>query len=42
MGMEWISDEVAAALSIVWWITSEYKNKMRSNAMVVKLEVIKK
>ena len=32
--MEWISGEVAAALSIVWWLTYEYKNKMRNYATV--------
>ena len=42
MGMEWISGEVAAALSIVWWLTYEYKNKMRSYANGRKLVMIKK
>jgi hypothetical protein len=42
MGMEWISGEVAAALSIVWWLTYEYKNKMRNYANGRKLVMIKK
>ena len=42
MGMEWISGEVAAALSIVWWLTYEYKSKMRNYANGRKLVMIKK
>ena len=42
MGKEWISGEVAAALSIIWWLTYEYKNKMSSYANVRKLVMIKK
>ena len=42
MGMEWISGEVAATLSIIWWLTYEYKNKMRSYANSRILVMIKK
>ena len=42
MGMEWRSGEVAAALSIVWWLTYEYKNKMRNYANGRKLVMTKK
>ena len=42
MGMEWISGEVAAALSIIWWLTYEYKNKMGNYANGRKLVMIKK
>ena len=42
MGMERISGEVAAALSIIWWLTYEYKNKMRNYANSHKLVMIKK
>ena len=34
MGMERISGQVAAALSIVWWLTYKYKKKMRNYATV--------
>ena len=40
--MEWRSDEVAAALSIVWWLTYEYKGKMRNYTNGYKLVMIKK
>ena len=43
MGMERISGEVAASsLSIVWWLTYEYKNKMRSYANGRKLVLLNK
>ena len=42
MGMEWIGGEVAAALSIVWWLTYKYKNKMRNYTNCRKLVMIKK
>ena len=42
MGMERIGGKAATALSIVWWLTNEYKSKMRSYATVVKLAMIKR
>ena len=42
MGMERISGKVAAALSIVWWLTYEYKSNMRNYANGRKLVMIKK
>ena len=42
MGMERVSGEVAAALSIVWWLTYEYRSKMRNYANGRKLVMIKK
>ena len=42
MGMEWISGEVAVAVSIVWWLTYKYKNKMRNYANGRKLVMINK
>ena len=42
MGKERISGEVAAALSIVWWLTYEYKNKMSNYANGRKLVMIRK
>ena len=40
--MEWMSGEVAAALSIVWWLTYDYKSKIRIYANGCKLVMIKK
>ena len=42
MGMERISGEVAAVLSIIWWLTYEYKSKMRIYANGRKLVMIYK
>ena len=43
MGMEWISGEVCSKqLSIVWWLTYEYKSKMRNYANCCKLVMITK
>ena len=42
MGMERIIGDVAATLSIVWWLTYEYKSKMRNYANGRKLVMIKK
>ena len=41
MGMEWISVEPAATLSIVWWLTYECKIKMRNYLNSRKLVMIK-
>ena len=40
--MEWISGEVAAALSMVWWLNYEYKSKVGSYANGRKLVMIRK
>ena len=42
MGMERISGEVAAATKHIWWLTYEYRNKMRSYANGRELVIIKK
>ena len=42
MGMERISGEVAAALSIILWLTYEYKSKMINYTNGGKLVMIKK
>ena len=42
MGMERISGEVATSTKHIWWLTYANKSEKRSNATVVKLEVILK
>ena len=42
MDMMWLWGGVAASAKQIWWLTYEYKSKMRNYAMIVKLEVIKK
>ena len=34
MGMEWIVVRLPQRLSIIWWLSYEYKNKMRNYATV--------
>ena len=42
MGMERISGEVAAATKQLWWLTYEYKSKMRIYANGGQLVMIRK
>ena len=43
MGRKRLSGEVAAAAKqYIWWLTYEYKNKMRNNANGRKLVMIEK
>ena len=42
MGMKIISGEVAAARSIVWWLTYANESEKRNKGTVVKLAMIKK
>ena len=40
--MERISGEVAAATSMIWWLTYANKSEKRTSKTVVKLAMIKK
>ena len=42
IGRMWLWGGVVASTKEIWWITYEYKSKMRNNATDVELEVIKK
>ena len=42
MCKEWIVVRLQQRLSIIWWLTYEYKNKMRIYANGRKLVMIKK